>query len=324
MARASKTLLFMAPFWDPYCPPLGIASLQAFLRARGRDVAICDLNTDAAVWRLYREYLARFGDLVPRARGWNLPRLLPDYFARHQMAFQRLRHDGPRYRELVRRVLDVDGRSALEPGAFEPLDRVLEAIAARVDELALAKLREHAPSVVGCTLLTTTLPSALRVLELAKGLDPAVRTVLGGPGPIMGAGADSPDTWRLLERCPFVDNVVIGEGELLLDALVDGRVPKGEVVGLRDVARLTGGLVELKKPTRHGLVADLSTLPTPDFTGLDVRAYQKLSVGVSRGCAYDCAFCYETTYWKQYRKRPMSSALADVRALRERHGRTRF
>jgi len=318
-----KSFLVMAPFWDPYCPPLGIASLQASLKEKGHAVAIYDYNTDTRIWRAYLSYFKAFQEIVPASRTWNIMRLGPDYFSRHQMAWLSLRDQARAYAELSRLILNIDGRQELDPSTFEPLDRIFETTYARIDEVTDAKLAEHQPDLVGCTLLTTTLPASLHILRRAKQRNPKVLTVLGGPGPIMGAGADSPDTHRILKKCPWIDNVVIGEGEILLDALHRDALPRRKVLSLRDVPPLAGsdGAATI---TRQGLIADLSSLPTPDYAGLSVDSYPKLSVGVSRGCAYQCSFCYETTYWKRYRKRPIDSALRDLKALRERHDRTRF
>jgi hypothetical protein len=318
-----KALLTMAPFWDPYCPPLGITSLQAFLKQRGHDIAIFDYNTDKQLWYQYRSYFEYLQQVLPAARGWNIMRLGPDYFTRHIMAWFSLRQAPRRYAELSRRILNIDERHELDPVLFAPFDSIFEAMWARILELTDELLAKHQPSLVGCTLLSSTLPVSLQILRRAKELNPAVRTVLGGPGPIMGAGADSPDTKRLLDHCPWIDNLVIGEGELLLDALMRGVFPRRQIISLRDAAQLEDS-GEIGKPTRQGLVKNLSELPAPDYTGLDTRSYTNLSVGVTRGCAYKCSFCYETTYWKTYRKRPIDSALMDLETLRKRYDRTRF
>jgi radical SAM superfamily enzyme YgiQ (UPF0313 family) len=315
-----KYLLAMAPFWDPYCPPLGIASLQAFLKQRGHQVAIQDYNTDRELWYHYREYFRHLLDLLPAAARWNPMRLGPDYFGRHQMAWLRLRKAPDRYRELTRLILDLDGRQNIDPRRLDVFDRVFEQIYARIETLTLQKLDEERPELVGCTLLSTTLPASIEVLRIAKRWSSEVRTVLGGPGPYMGAGADSPDTRRVLEECPWIDNVVIGEGELLLEALEQPAVPRRSLLSLRDVAALQ----RAGEATGLGLIRDLATLPTPDYSGLDLPHYTNLSVAVSRGCAYDCTFCYETTYWKKYRRRPMGKAIADLAELSSRHGRSHF
>ncbi|TGD98919.1 B12-binding domain-containing radical SAM protein [Methylobacterium nonmethylotrophicum] len=317
-----KTFLAMAPFWDPYCPPLGITSLQAYLKERGRDVAIFDFNTSKEIWRAQRAYFDAFVDAVPAARHWNIMRVGPDYFARHQMAWLSLRDDPSAYRDLAARILNIDGRQRIDPRTLAAFDRIFEAIYARIDALLDEQLARHRPTVVGCTMLTTTLPASLHILKRAKAFDPEIRTVLGGPGPIMGAGADSPDTQRILDRCPYVDNVVIGEGEILMDALHAGLLERRRIYALRDVS--TELAERAATPVHRNLIKDVGRLPTPDYTGLAVPHYTRLSVGVTRGCAYQCSFCYETTYWRRYRKRPIESALDDIEALSARHGRSSF
>ncbi len=318
-----KSLLVVAPFWNPECPPLGICSLQAFLKERGRDVAIFDYNTDRDIWGLDRRYLEHLVAILPDARGWNILRTGPDYLMRHQMAWLRIRNEPRRYAELTQLILNIDGRHELDPAQFDEFDRIFEKFYARIDTLTDALLSEHKPDLFGCTLLTTTLPASLHILQRAKEFNPEIRTVLGGPGPVFGAGADSPDTQGLLEHCPWIDNIVIGEGELLLDALQADRLPRRKLFSLKDVATLDVD-PGVGKPEKRGLISDLSTLPTPDYTGLETGRYRSLSVGVTRGCAYRCSFCYETTYWKRYRKRPMDTALRDLQTLSERHKRNDF
>lgn len=323
-----KSLLVMAPFWDPYCPPLGIASLQASLKQRGRDVAIRDFNTDSQIWRGYLAYFQAYQQIVPASRGWNIMRLLPTYLCRHQMAWLSLRHRPQAYAELSRLILDIDGRQNLAAERLEPFDDLFKTLYARIDEMTDESLAAEQPDLVGCTLLATTLPASLHILRRAKERNPKVRTVLGGPGPVMGAGADSPDTQRILESCPWIDNIVIGEGEVLLDALQADALPRRCILSLHDVPQAgvvaVGGPGASSRITPQGLIADIGALPVPDYTGLSVKSYPRLSVGISRGCAYQCSFCYETTYWKRYRKRPAESALRDITTLRDRHGRTRF
>jgi radical SAM superfamily enzyme YgiQ (UPF0313 family) len=312
----------MPPFWDPYCPPLGITSLQAYLRSRGHQTAIFDFNTDASLWRSQRAYYDLLIKVVPDASKWNIMRLGPDYFSRHQMAWRSLRDRPSEYRDLSAHILNIDGRQTIDWGELDGFDGIFEAIYARIDLLLDAQLARHRPTLIGCTLLTTTMPAALHILERAKAADPDVRTVLGGPGPIMGAGADSPDTERILELCPFLDNIVIGEGEVLIERLHRGGLDRRRIYSLRDVPAAADG--EAPELAKGGLIKHIAELPTPDYDGLSVPNYFNLSVGVSRGCAYSCSFCYETTFWKRYRKRPMESALRDLQRLRTRYDRTNF
>jgi len=79
----------MAPFRDPYRPPMGICSLKAELKYRGRDLAIFDFDTDAQIWRAHRDCFHALVEVVPDAKKWNIQRLGPDHLARHQLTRRR-------------------------------------------------------------------------------------------------------------------------------------------------------------------------------------------------------------------------------------------
>jgi radical SAM superfamily enzyme YgiQ (UPF0313 family) len=293
------------------------------LRGRGRDVAIFDFNTDQEIWRAQRAYFDALVELIPAAANWNIMRLGPDYFARHQMAWLRLRDEPRRYRQLAAMILNIDGRQQIDESRLDGFDRIFERIYARIDTLLEEQMALHRPTTVGCTLLTTTLPASVHILARVKTIDSSVRTALGGPGPIMGAGADSPDTHRLLDLCPWIDNVIIGEGEVLSEALHLGLLEPRRVYSLKDVSQLAAD-ERLRSDVKDGLLRQLSGLPTPDYDGLAVSHYNNLSIAVTRGCAYSCSFCYETTFWKRYRKRPVSGALDDLARLSGQYGRQNF
>lgn len=316
-------MFLMAPFWDPYCPPLGITSIQAYLKARGRDTAIFDFNTDKEIWRRQRQYFNALVDVIPQAANWNIMRLGPDYLARHQMAWLRLRHRPAAYRDCAAHILNINGRLDIDRSKLGVFDGIFEEIYARIDATVDDLLKMHRPTAVGATLLTTTLPASVHILRRVKAFNPSIRTALGGPGPIMGAGVDSPDTQRLLDVCPWIDNVIIGEGEVLADALHQGILEPGRLYSLKDTPGLAGD-DRLKTDMHKGLIRDIGKLPTPDYTGLNVGNYANLSVGVTRGCAYHCSFCYETTFWRRYRKRPVGGALDDLQTLSQRHDRQNF
>ncbi len=102
----------------------------------------------------------------------------------------------------------------------------------------------------------------------------------------------------------FADAVVIGEPEALGAALLDAE-----------------GLV------RAGDVADLDTLPFPDWDPFPVERYRyaflswrgtTLPVASARGCAYGCGYCP----WRvtaRFRERDPERVAAEVRSLRDRY-----
>ncbi len=73
--------------------------------------------------------------------------------------------------------------------------------------------RDTAPDVIGISVMGATLPIALAILRRVRERAPPVRLWLGGPGT---TGVDQ----TILERFPFVDAIVRGEGEVTLVELV--------------------------------------------------------------------------------------------------------
>ena len=304
-----RVFLCMPPFWDALCPPLGITSLQAYLKKRDHQVSIYDFNTDTTILKCYQKYFQLLVDVVPAAKELNIMRNGPDYFSRHQMAWLFLRNDHVKYQELTSLILNVDGCQELEPGEFYRFDTLFQEIYDHIKELAVQNIKEFSPELFGCTLLSSTFPAALYILLLVKEIDPSILTVLGGPGAFIGAHADSPDTKRILEKCDWIDNILIGEGEVLLENLINGKYPKRKIISIKDI---------------DYQLLNMDSLPTPDYTGLDYIKYFNLSVTGSRGCPYKCSFCYETNYWKKYRKRSVENIINDIKKLRTSYNKKDF
>lgn len=114
---------------------------------------------------------------------------------------------------------------------------------------------------------------------------------------------------------PF-DTAVLYEGEAALLAIVRdleaGRSPRGVVTGTR--------------------VADLATLPAPDFDGFALDRYLSpepvLPYDFTRGCPWGrCAFCHyglADTGTAPYRERPLDRVIEHLSDLRRRHGTRLF
>jgi anaerobic magnesium-protoporphyrin IX monomethyl ester cyclase len=126
--------------------------------------------------------------------------------------------------------------------------------------------------IYGFSTFTTTYSQTLQVLEVVRKLNSMAWTVAGGPH----ASALPQDVAREF------DFVVVGEGEQailrLVQALEAGETPP----------RIMSG-----QP-----VADLNSLPFPDYSLVDIDSYRRLVAGrpslsilSSRGCPYRCVFC---------------------------------
>jgi radical SAM superfamily enzyme YgiQ (UPF0313 family) len=149
-------------------------------------------------------------------------------------------------------------------------------------------VREHAPQVVGLSIMTFQRRTARRIVSLVKSLAPDAKIVVGGYDPSLALDIYEDPDWG-------VDVIVRGEGDLtfrdLLRAFESG-ANLGSIPGLsyrcgtrfvrtppRAVSSLTGDTVA--RPNRAARVLDGYT-----FLGRPIDV-----VETSRGCTYDCSFC---------------------------------
>ncbi|WP_305043233.1 B12-binding domain-containing radical SAM protein [Geoalkalibacter sp.] len=155
------------------------------------------------------------------------------------------------------------------------------------------------PEVVAFGAQCTTYPPTLRIAQEVRRLLPAARILVGGHNASFVAR-------ETLERFPWVDAVVRGEGEEtfreLLDTWARGWAPQG-VAGLswRDGNRV------VDNPDR-ALLADLDALPLPDYSLAPALERYRRACGltrsiaileVGRGCPHQCVYCSESALWRR-------------------------
>jgi len=140
------------------------------------------------------------------------------------------------------------------------------------------------PAAIGFTAYQENIEQIRLWARLAKKIVPDTKIILGGPQITFMPG-------EALNHMPEVDFLCRGEGEqtmLSLAQALTGGTDLGEVPGLCFLR--TGQIVET------GLAQgakDLDTYASPYLTDLiDLRQKDRAILLTSRGCAYDCAFCY--------------------------------
>jgi hypothetical protein len=313
----SSALLIVPHFWDPVCVPLGVSSLKAYAEQRGHTVALLDLNTDPDIFGAQRAYFAEGKAQFPYWANWNIERNGTDMLAIHQILYLFARNR-PDYGELVAEVLNMDGRSDASFGdrlQVSRFDAIFASLYARVAAVLTATLRRFRPDVIGCSLFNSTWPGTLYLLRRAKQILPRVRTVVGGPGPIMGITSRGDEVRAFMARHDFIDYFVIGEGEQpFVEILEREDLPRGVLDPQR-------GVIHVRNSTAFVPAAEL---PAPDYGELAVPRYLQLSVASSRGCPYACSFCAETVFWKGFRIVGRSRTFQQMRQLAERYRRRSF
>ncbi len=278
--------LVLCPPWSAEVPPIGLAYLKRYLEVRGKSVEALDLN------------LLFYRNSTDEDRGL--------------------------YRFGSARLIDLDFYQAWR-----------QRNAATFDESLRRILAAEAP-VVGFSVNCYNKLSAMELAREVKRLRPAAKVVFGGfalcvndndrtlrygvriDGGLTRAGVGIDDS-----HYPYfedVDCIGIGEGEVLLDALVEA-LARGDEPGS------VPGVVSYPYPNPAPyrlppLVTDLDQIPSPDYEGLDLAGYdrQVLPIIFSRGCICRCAFCTDPISWRKYRHRPPAQIVEELRANSERHG----
>jgi radical SAM superfamily enzyme YgiQ (UPF0313 family) len=184
-------------------------------------------------------------------------------------------------------------------------------------------VQEHAPDVVGLSVMTFQRRTARQVIGLVRALRPAARIVIGGYDPSL-----APDVWETDDAGAGVDVIVSGEGDITfreyLRAIEGGR-SLACVPGLS--YRTPSGFV--RNPPRH--VSDLGDeIRPPKRAARVLNGYTVLGrpvdvVETSRGCTYDCSFCSIIEMrGRNFHTWPVSRVVDDIRDARDRGARTIF
>jgi radical SAM superfamily enzyme YgiQ (UPF0313 family) len=200
------------------------------------------------------------------------------------------------------RVIELNG--AINRGDIVNDDRLHEHI---VDAI-----QKPGDDVVGLMTDADSLIHTLLIARRVKERDPRTRVCLGGP-------ASSPIADVILQRFPYVDLVVRGEGEEtfvdLLRALDRGR-------GMDEVAGLTWRDRERVIANPERPVAEVDDLPIPAWDAYEMTAGAPLYLDVGRGCPFRCRFCATAPFWRRrYRMKSTDRIVEEMSLVRNRFGR---
>jgi len=187
-----------------------------------------------------------------------------------------------------------------------------------LDSARFVSALEDCADIIGFSCISDTLPFVVCTLEMLRRKYPGKTIILGGPGPSGVAG-------EIMHHFPFIDIVVIGEGEAtileLMDCLHNG--------GSGDIKRVNGiccrdGHDVVVTPVRDR-IRDLDSLPFPLYEKLRMEKYSLVNIVFSRGCPYRCSFCDVAPMWRrQHYRRSTSSVIDELKYLKKKYGITNF
>ena len=209
----------------------------------------------------------------------------------------------------------------LKAGGYTDVHFV-DAMTHHLDDGAVrARIAELQPDIVGCTAITPAIYKAEGLLKIAKEVNPAIVTVLGGiHGTFMYP--------QVLKEAPWIDAVVRGEGEQVflnfVRAVDDGSWARDRsaVCGIAFASNDGAVVATPAEPP----IQDLDRIK-PDWSILEWDQYIYIPLGVrvaipnfARGCPFTCTFCSQWKFWRDYRIREPKAVVDEIEDLVNNHG----
>ena len=193
------------------------------------------------------------------------------------------------------------------------------------DDTVRAKIEELQPDIVGLTAITPAIYKAERLLQVAKEVNPAIVTVLGGiHGTFMYP--------QVLKEAPWIDAIVRGEGEQVflnfVRAVDDGSWARDRhtVRGIAYLDRSQGEAGKVVATPAEPSIKDLDRI-TPDWGILEWDKYIYIPMNrrvaipnFARGCPFTCTFCSQWKFWRDYRIRDPKLVVDEIESLVKDHG----
>ena len=164
-------------------------------------------------------------------------------------------------------------------------------------------LEKEKPKMCAFTLFTTQVFNAYKLIRVAKKF--GCKILAGGPH------ASSLGAKEVLKECPEIDHVFIREADKTFADFLDGKIKKK--------------IIENK-----GFIDDLNKVPFPDRSGYKQghwtydSNYLYLPIHIliaSRGCPYQCNFCFKDSLGFRYRYRSIDNVLNECEEIIKQGGK---
>jgi len=183
-------------------------------------------------------------------------------------------------------------------------------------------LKQEEPYLIGITTYSDYRSNVLKIASMAKKLNS--KTII-----VLGASHATSLYKQMLFNYPFLDYIVLGEGEITFCELVQKLLSNSSIEGIKGIA-FTRGREVIKTPNRP-LIKDLDILPYPDYEDFDMTLYKdygrfdkkgvsQFCVVSSRSCPFKCNFCSSSEFWGIWRGRKPEEVVNEIEYVSKRYG----
>ena len=184
-------------------------------------------------------------------------------------------------------------------------------------------LKKGKYDLIGIPAFTNSLVCSFKTAEICKKALPKATIVFGGVHATI-----MPE--QILKDCQFVDIVVVGEGEYVMEDIIDsiqlGQLSFSDIESI--VYRKNNGQIVVNQ--RCALINDLDELPFPAYHLLDMSKYKphptqykllpNFPVIVQRGCPFNCAFCSaHAVHGRKIRFKSIDNIIEELKLLKNKY-----
>lgn len=168
------------------------------------------------------------------------------------------------------------------------------------------------PDIVGFMTECDSYHHVLAICAAIKEIHPHCIIELGGPH----ASAVAKVT---MERCPYIDAIVMGESEISFPLFLTSCMAGDDYPIPGVLRRAKNGLILEGAPC--ALVEDLNDLPPPAYDIYEPDPDEAIFLEVGRGCPFQCTFCSTAPYWhRRHRVKSPKRILSEIQWLIELFG----
>jgi len=183
-----------------------------------------------------------------------------------------------------------------------------------------SRIEDLKPDVVATTAITASIYESLKVLKIAKKINPGIITVIGNVHPTFCCEE------ILKDNHSIVDYIVRGEGEVTLPELLDCHFAKGDISKVKGISYWDKG--KSFATAQRGFIENLDELSTAwDLVDWGIYSYRPKQdstlaiISSSRGCNQQCSFCSQQLFWnREWRARTPQNFVAELEHLRKVYG----
>ncbi|MCP4148239.1 MAG: radical SAM protein, partial [bacterium] len=302
--KKQKVLLALLPFWTPLIPPQGIAGLKTYLEPYGYCIKTVDATVEIMFKEIYDRYFNRLKSYIPEEKQGNFYNIGHDLLQNHMMAHVNST-DEKAYDDLVKILVSKIYFHNINDEQVKGMKEALNEFFLLLKDFMLDWINREKPDVLGLTVHNHTMPASLYIFKKVKELYPHIETVMGGGIFTEQLSLGSANLEYFLQNTPYIDKVLVGEGEQLLLAYLEGNLDETQKMFLlRDIGKKN---------------LDVADIGVPDLSDLNASLYPYMGAAASRSCPFQCSFCSEPVFYGKYQKKDVQLVVRQMRQTYEKY-----